>query len=84
MVPWVSNEAEAVIALEGRSANVILVKGRFCFDLCSRPNVLRTRFACFEDFALGFNSAVVDFILPKNEIGRSLVAKLSANFLVSS
>lgn len=83
MAPRVSNEAEAVISLEGRFTDVILVKGSFCFDLCSRPIVLRTRFACFEDFALGFNSAVVDFILPKNEIGRSLVAKLSANFLVS-
>ena len=70
MVPLVSNEAEAVIALEGQGANIILVKVAIS--------------ACFEDFALGFNPEVIDFIPPRNKIGRTLVAKLSANFLVST
>ena len=84
MVPWISNEAKAVIPLECRCADVILINGSFRFSMCMQINCFKGSIrAFFEDFVLGFNPEVIDFIPPRNEIGRPLVAKLSANFLVS-
>ena len=85
MIPPVSNEAESEIALEGRGANIILDKVGFCFDVSMQANCFKGAIgACFEDFTLGFNLEVIDFIPPRNEICGPLVAKLSANFLVSA
>ena len=38
MVPWISNEAEAVIALERRCADEVLVKSSSCFDVRVQHN----------------------------------------------
>ena len=38
MVPRVSNEAEAVIALERRCTDVVLVESSCCFNVRVQPN----------------------------------------------
>ena len=55
MVPWISNEAEAVIALERRCADVVLVKSSSCFDVRVQPNgfeIAADAFFCNLHFAL--------------------------------
>ena len=85
MVPWVSNEAEAVIALERRCTDVVLVESSCCFNVRVQPKGFEIAADTFFLYlAFCFDSKIIQFVPPGDEVCGPLVAKLPANFLVSA